>query len=141
MARVTLHFPAPVLFTHPLQLRISDINHGHHLGHDTLVSLFHDSRCQWLASHNMAEWDIDGLATVVAELVVNYRAEAFVNDTLQMELALGDIGNKSAEIYQQLRKGEKVIAVAKVSLVFFDIAARQSAPVPQAFLKLVRAEH
>lgn len=44
MERVRLSFPADdVVHRHPLTVRITDMNYGRHLGHDTLVSLLHEA--------------------------------------------------------------------------------------------------
>ncbi len=141
MSRVILEFPEPAIYSHPVRLRISDINYGNHLGHDTLVSLLHDARCGWLAKYGLTELTVDGesLGWVVAELVVNYRAEAFYDDQLQVELAIGEIGSKGAEIYHRVVGKEGVeVAVAKVGVVFFDYTKRKAAAVPENFIQLVK---
>ena len=141
MSRTTLEFPALAIYSHPVRLRISDINYGQHLGHDTLVSLLHDARCGWLAQQGLTELSVDGqsLGWVVAELTVNYRAEAFYADELDIELALGELGSKSAEIFHRVvRKDGVEIALAKVVVVYFDYVNRQAAKVPDNFKQLAQ---
>ncbi|WP_416885900.1 acyl-CoA thioesterase [Marinospirillum sp.] len=141
MARTQLDFPQPVLFSTQIGLRISDINYGQHLGHDTLVSLLHEGRCQWLAQAGYTEINLDGCGLVVAELVVNYRAEGFYPQQLTLELSLGDLSSKGAEIYHRLTNSQgEVIALAKVGLVFFDYQSRRPVAVPAGFLSLVKAD-
>ncbi|MBE0506022.1 MAG: acyl-CoA thioesterase [Marinospirillum sp.] len=139
MPRVSLDFPQSVVYSHVVRLRISDINYGQHLGHDTLVSLLHDARCGWLRQAQLSELSIGGdhIGWVVAELVVNYKAEAFYGDELHIELAVGEIGSKGAEIFHRVvSQAGAVVGVAKVGVVFFDFATRQAVAVPQAFLQL-----
>lgn len=139
MPRVSLDFPQAVVYSHVVRLRISDINYGQHLGHDTLVSLLHDARCGWLQQHQLSELSIDGgnLGWVVAELVVNYKAEAFYGDELHIELAVGEIGSKGAEIFHRVVSWDgRVIGVAKVGVVFFDFVSHQAVAVPPVFLEL-----
>lgn len=141
MSRIVLEFPAPAIYSHPVRLRIDDINYGQHLGHDTLVSLLHDARCGWLAEQGLTELSVDGksLGWVVAELAVNYRAEAFYADELQVELALGELGSKGAEIFHRVVRNDGVeIAVAKVGVVFFDYVTRKAAAVPENFKQLAK---
>ncbi len=141
MSRIVLEFPGPAIYSHTVSLRIDDINYGNHLGHDTLVSLLHDARCGWLAEQGLTELTVDGeaLGWVVAELVVNYRAEAFYADELQIELAIGDLGSKGAEIFHRVvRKDGVEIAVAKVGVVFFDYVTRKAAAVPENFKQLAK---
>ncbi|MED5525498.1 MAG: acyl-CoA thioesterase [Pseudomonadota bacterium] len=138
MARVQLTFPDTTLFQCALPLRISDINYGQHLGHDTLVTLLHEGRCQWLASHGLGEGNIEGTAQVVAELVVNYLGEAFYPEQLNMELAVGEMGRKGVEVFQRLsRQDGQPVAIAKVGIVFFNTAERCAVAVPEAFKALL----
>ena len=44
MARVKIEFPETTLFTHELSVRITDLNYGNHLAHDSLISLLHEAR-------------------------------------------------------------------------------------------------
>lgn len=141
MSRNNLAFPAPTIYSHPLRLRIGDINYGQHLGHDTLVSLLHDARCGWLATHGLTELTVDGksLGWVVADLTVNYRAEAFYADELLIELSIGVIGTKSAEIFHRVVRSDGVeIAIAKVTVVFFNYETRKAAAVPENLIDLIK---
>lgn len=142
MPRQHLCFPQErLVHRHQLTVRISDLNYGQHLGHDALVSLLHQARVSWWAAHGLAEWDIGGVGTVIADLAVEYRAEAFWNDHLTIELAVGDIGRKGAEIWHRIVKphadGEQEVAVARVGIVFFDFQSRQAVIVPEAFHQVV----
>lgn len=140
---VILNFPSPTIYRHSLSVRIDDINYGRHLGHDTLVSLLHDARCGWLAQQGLTELSIDGqsLGWVVADLIVNYRAEAFYADALTIELAIGKISAKGAEIFHKVVRNDGVeIALAKVGVVFFDYATHKAAAVPENFILLAKKD-
>ncbi|MFK7161768.1 thioesterase family protein [Marinospirillum sp. MEB164] len=140
MARIKLDFPEPVIFQTQIGLRISDINYGQHLGHDTLVSLLHEGRCQWLAQAGYTEINLDGCGLVVAELAVNYRAEGFYPQELTLELSLGELSSKGAEVYHRLSNAQgDLLAIAKVGLVFFDYQTRRPVAVPAGFLSLAQA--
>lgn len=129
-----------VLHSQSLKVRIDDINYGNHLGHDKLVSLLHDARCAWLHSHKLSEIKLgqDGLGWVVANLNVNYRAEAFFADQLTLELGLIKLGNKSVTLAQKVtNQHEEVLATAEVTLVFYDYHQRQAVAAPTVFKALV----
>lgn len=139
MSRIQLEFPDPVVFCCPLNVRVSDINYGQHLGHDTLVSLLHEARCRWLAEAGLSETSLDGgsVGWVVAELAVNYTAEAFYPDTLSIELAIGQVGRKGVEVYHRVVRGEdQTVAIAKTGLVFFDFTTHKAVEVPKKFKDL-----
>ncbi len=140
MARIKLEFPEQSLFSCQQSLRIADINYGQHLGHDTLISLLHEARCQWLASAGLTELNLDGqqkIGWVVAELAVNYLAEGFYPDQLTFELALGEQSAKGTEILQQVKRSDGTpLALAKLGVVFFDYHSRKAVQAPEAFLQL-----
>ncbi|ODC02504.1 hypothetical protein BFW38_02035 [Terasakiispira papahanaumokuakeensis] len=144
MSRQHLRFPHEKrVHRHQLKVRISDLNYGQHLGHDALVSLLHQARVSWWAAHGLAEWDIGGVGTVIADLAVEYRAEAFWDDCLTIELAVGEVGRKGAEIWHRIVKshpeGEQEIAIARIGMVFFDFQARQAVAVPDVFHQVIKA--
>lgn len=82
--------PKP-LFETNIAVRVSDINYGNHLGHDSLVSYFHEARVQFLNKLGYTELDISGLGILVTNLVVNYINEAFYADILTINIGVGDV--------------------------------------------------
>lgn len=128
------------LHSQSLKIRIDDINYGNHLGHDKLVSLLHNARCAWLHEHKLSEIKLgqDGLGWVVANLNVNYLAEAFFADQLTLELGLIKLGNKSVTLGQKVtNEHDELIATAEVSLVFYNYHQRQAVAAPDAFKALL----
>ncbi len=138
MSRLQLTFPQPVVYTHRLPVRINDINYGQHLGHDRLVTLLHEARCAWLAAAGYSEIDIQGTGLVIADLQLCYQAESFYGDTLDIQLALGELGSKSAQVYHQVVRvaDQQVIATARTTQVFFDYQTRKPTQIPEAFKRL-----
>jgi 4-hydroxybenzoyl-CoA thioesterase len=67
MQRVTIDWPDPSGFITELEIRITDINYGGHLGNDRLLSLVHEARVQWLASHDWTELDVDGIGLIMTD--------------------------------------------------------------------------
>ncbi|WP_231613494.1 acyl-CoA thioesterase [Halomonas sp. BC04] len=77
MDRIKLEFPeAAIVHRQPLSVRITDMNYGRHLGHDTLISLLHEARIQAFGALGLTEWDMGGYPSVVADLAVQYQSEA-----------------------------------------------------------------
>ncbi len=90
MERVRLEFPeADLVHRHPLTVRITDMNYARHLGHDALVSLLHEARSHAMASLGLGEADLVGHASVVADLAMQFQAEARWPDALVVETASG----------------------------------------------------
>ncbi|PIE44098.1 MAG: thioesterase [Gammaproteobacteria bacterium] len=135
MARVVIRFPEKIVFSHVMDVRIYDVNHGQHLGHDRLISLIHEARNRFFQSLGYEELNIEGTGIVVADLEVVYLGEAFAGEQVKVDVAVANFGGKNMEMFYQVVNAEsqKKIAQAKTGIVFFDYDARQPAPVPPAF--------
>ncbi len=137
MSRVVIDLPEAFHFSHAMDVRIYDINHGQHLGHDRLISLLHEARNRFFQSLGYQELDIEGVGIVVADLQISYLGEAFAGDSVRVDLAVGDFGRKNlAMVYQVVEAGSgRMIAKAKTGIVFFDYTERKAALIPEAFLR------
>jgi acyl-CoA thioester hydrolase len=141
MARVKLEIPAHKIFTTDIPVRITDINYGNHVGNDALVSIVHEARMQWLAANNYTELNIGGAALIMADLAVEYKAESFYGDTLNVTISIGEITKISFEIFYEItttRMDKKIlIANVKTGMVCFDYDARKVTSVPEIFKKFL----
>ncbi len=140
MARIQIEYPeAKPLHTQTMELRITDMNYGNHLAHDTLISLMHEARSKMFVAYGHKEIDIDGVGIVVADLAISYRAEVFYPDTLIIEVVADEFSRKGADlIYRVTRASDGgLVALAKTGIVFFDYQARSAVNMPEAFKKMV----
>lgn len=134
MERVTLDFPAAaVIHRHSLTVRVTDMNYGQHLGHDTLVSLLHEARAQAFAALDIPESDMHGYPSVVADLAVQYQHQARWPDALVIETAVPEPQGKALTVYQRISnvKSQKVVATARVNQLLLDMATGRPVDVPE----------
>lgn len=128
------------IYTVFLQVRISDINYGNHLGHDSLISLLHEARLQFLQSLGLNEIETDGIGIILTELVVSYKNEAFYGDNLVIGINFGQVKGSSFElIYQITQESGKLIARAATLMAYFDYKKRKVARAPAKFLNAFEA--
>jgi acyl-CoA thioesterase FadM len=115
-----------------LEVRVGDINYGRHLGHDALVTLVHEARARFFAAYGFSEWDVAGASTMVVELGVRYRAEAFWGDRLRIEIHVGRVRSRGCELrYGIVRAADGGrVAEATTSLVFVDPPSGRLRTVP-----------
>ncbi len=144
MARVKLIVPEKKIFVTEITVRITDINYGNHLGNDSLVSIIQEARMQWLATNNFTELNIEGASLIMADLAVEYKAEAFYADKLFIAIAIGEITRVSFELYYEItttRNAKKiVVALAKTGMVCFDYGVKKVVGVPEAFLTILQKD-
>lgn len=139
MARVVFDLPAHFGFATELQVYISHVNQGGHLDNAQLLSLVSEARVRFFRSLGYPEADVAGLATVVGDMVAQYKSEAFHGETLRVEMAPQDFNRYGFDlVFRMTEKTQgREIARGKTGIVFIDRAARKPAPVPESVRQLL----
>lgn len=133
MARIKIELPEKKLYDIDLAVRISDINYGNHLGNDSLVSILHEARMQWLRSLNFTELTIDGSGLIMSDLAVEYKAEAFYGDKLRVSIFVTEPSAVSFDLYYSVLNQNKVlIARAKTGMVCYNYEKRKVVSIPES---------
>jgi acyl-CoA thioester hydrolase len=129
MARIKLQLPEFFSFTCKIPVRISDINYGGHAGNDTIFSLVHEARVQFLRSLGWGELDFDGFGLIMADAAVEYKAELFYGELVQVSVKAGEFSRTGFELFYKLETLDpagrilKTIALAKTGMACFDYRA------------------
>lgn len=125
------------IFSTVLEVRIYDINYGHHLGHDSLVSLLHEARMRFLTKNGYSEMNIHGLGILVTNLYVNYLAESFYGNQLTIHIGINKISRTSIDfLYEVIDNSTlKSIARALTTITFYDYQHQKIAKIPEEFLR------
>ncbi|MFY0991363.1 acyl-CoA thioesterase [Halomonas sp. C05BenzN] len=134
MERVRLEFPAAdIVHRHPLTVRVTDMNYGRHLGHDTLVSLLHEARIQAFGALGLTEWDMGGYPSLVADLAVQYQSEARWPDALVVETAIPPPEGRVISVYHRVRhaEGGRPVATARLNVMLVDPDAGRPVAIPE----------
>jgi YbgC/YbaW family acyl-CoA thioester hydrolase len=140
MSRVKLDLPDKFKFSTEVQVRISDINYGGHLGNDATLSLIHEARVRFLNKYGFSESDIDGVGLIMVDAVVIYKSEGFYSDALKIDVTVADLSKSGCDfIYRITNKlTSKEVARAKTGIVFFDYKKRKVVAVPKKFNDIFR---
>lgn len=141
MSRVKIDFPEKYFNTIiKIPVRITDINYGNHVGNDSLVSIIHEARMQFLQTNNYTELNIEGIGLIMSELLVEFKNEAFYKDIIDVKIAMGDISRASFELLYKLiatRQHEEIfIANAKTTMVCYDYDSKKVTTIPEKFRKI-----
>ena len=138
MARVKLELPTRFLFETEIDVRVTDLNYGSHLGNDALLSLIHEARWRFLRAHGMSEADVGGRQIILADAAIVYRAEGFAGDRLRFEVTVGDFTRAGCDFFYRVTRvaDGKLVAEAKTGAVFLDPGTRRMTALPEAIKKL-----
>jgi len=135
MARINIKLPGKFAYSTQIKLRISDINYGGHLAHDSILSITHEARVRFLRSFGYTEGNIEGPGLILSDAALVYKSEAFYGQTLLVEIAVTDFSKYGCDLIYKLsdKKNLKEIARAKTGIVFFDYKIREICRVPKKF--------
>jgi acyl-CoA thioester hydrolase len=127
MARVELELPPSFLFTMDVPLRVSDMNYANHLGNDRVLALAQEVRVAWLASVGLSELDVGGVGIILADAMVEYRAEGRQGMVLDAALGVGEVRSRSVELFYRFtdRASGQELARVKTGVLCFDYQARK----------------
>ena len=138
MARIKIELPQDFLFKTEISLRISDINYGGHLGHDSVLSLTHEARVRFFKDNGFTELDVFGPGIIISDVAIQYKSEGFYGHTALVEIAVCDYVKYGCDlVYRLSEKGSgEEMAYVKTGIVFMHYEKREVAPVPEEFKKL-----
>ena len=137
MSRIKLKLPQKFIFSTYIDIRITDINYGGHLGNDSVLGIIHEARIRFLANKGFTEGDIAGAGIIMTDAVIQYSSEGFYGDKLKIEIAVDDVTSRSCDLFYRITnsKNGKEVVKAKTNILFFDYATKKPARIPDAFLK------
>lgn len=130
-----LSLPVHFSFSTEIQVRVSDINYGGHLGNDAVLALAQEARVRFLNHYGFTEHDVGGVGIIMTDAVVVYKAEAFYGDVLTIEVTVEDLETVGCDfLYRITRKDSgKEVARVKTGIAFFDYTARKVVEIPRQF--------
>lgn len=133
MARIKLQLPKTFSFSTEIPVRITDLNYGGHLANDSILSLIHEARMQFLKSAGYTELEFAGVGLIMADAAIEFKSEAFYGDVLRVYVTAGEFSKVGFDLYYEIIsvKDETAVAHAKTGMVCFDYAKRKVVSVPE----------
>lgn len=134
MARVQIDLPEKFPFNTTIQVRITDLNYGNHLGNDSVLSIVHEARVRFLGYLGYTELDVAGVGIIMADAAIQYKSEAFYGDELHIAVGVRDITKASFDLIYKITSNGRDIALVKTRLVCYDYTKKKIAVIPDSFL-------
>ena len=143
MGRVRLQLPPKLDFYTDVEIRISDINYGNHLGNDAVLRLINEARVRYLQHHGFTELDICGCGLVISDAAVVYKSQGYYGDLLQIEVTSAEPTRVGCDLYYRItnKATGRELARAKTGIVFFDYEANQMKDMPEEFRRIIPPEN
>ena len=134
MARIKIQVPSEFRFFTAIPVRITDLNYGGHVGNDTVLSIIHEARVQFLLSHGYRELDVEGVGLIMSDVSIEFKSELFYGDVVTARVAAGDFSGVGFDIYYRLEKGipseSRIVAIAKTGMVCYDYSINKIVKTP-----------
>lgn len=135
MPRIKLELPAVFPFSTDIQVRVTDVNYGGHLGNDSLLSFLQEARFRFFRSLGYSELDVEGIGTIMTDAAIVYKAEVFQGEVLRIDVAASDLQQSTCDLVYRVvnaLSGTEV-AHAKTGIAFFDYGRKKIVPMPEEF--------
>ena len=104
MARIKIELPPSFLFTAAIPVRITDINYGGHVGNDTVLSIIHEARMQFLHHFGYTEMNFGGTGLIMSDVGIEFKNELFYEDQVSVAVSIQEITRAGFALYYKLEK-------------------------------------
>lgn len=135
MARIKIQLPDHFSFSCSIPIRITDMNYGGHAGNDTILSIVHEARMQFLQSFGYTEMQFGGVGMIMADAAIEFKSELFYGDIVMASVAAGEFSKIGFELVYRLDKetnGKKIlVAIAKTGMICYDYEKKKIASMPE----------
>ena len=131
MSRIKLTLPEQFTFTATIPVRITDLNYGNHVGNDSVLSIIHEARMQFLIHHGFSELNCGGIGLIMSDVGIEFKKEIFYGDVLSVNIASNNFTSVGFDLYYKiLTKDGAVTALAKTGMICYDYDKKKIAQVP-----------
>ena len=135
MARIKIELPEKFHYETIIPIRITDLNYGNHVGNDTILSILHEARVQYLKHYGLEELDFAGVGLIMSDVAVEFKNEIFYGEKIIASVTVSEISKFSFNVYYKLEKENNdkriLVALAKTGMVCYDYGAKKVAAVPK----------
>ena len=98
MARIRIDLPDTFIYSTRIPIRITDLNYGGHVGNDTVLSLIHEARVQFLKHIGYTELNFAGVGLIMRDVTIEYKNELFYGETVIAHVSLTGLSRASFDI-------------------------------------------
>ena len=127
--------PEKFSFETMIPIRITDLNYGSHVGNDTILSILHEARVQFLENFGYGEFNFGALSLIMSDVAIQFKSEVFYGERLIASVVAQEFSKSTFEVYYKLEKeinGKKtIVALAKTGMVCYNYREKKIASIPE----------
>ncbi len=139
MNRIKIELPGNFHFSTTIQIRVTDLNYGGHVGNDTFLSIIQEARQQFLLSHGYEELSIAGVGLIMADVAIEFKKELNYGDTVKISVAAKDFDKLGFDLFYKLEiingLETQVTGKAKTGMLCYDYTEKKKVMVPEEVIK------
>jgi acyl-CoA thioester hydrolase len=129
MERVKINLPEEFTFSTVIDIRITDLNYGGHVGNDTFLSLMQEARQQFLISHGYKELSFEGYGLILVDAAIEYKKELNHRDVIKISVAASGFDKYGFDLFYKIEivtTTETFLAAkAKTGMLCYDYKKRR----------------
>jgi len=127
-------------FSHDQRILFSNINQALHVGSSQMANIIHDGRYIMLKSLGADELNLgDGkTGALLSDLVINFKAEIFLDETVTVETDIGEIEEKGFRIFYRILKNGKTAVLAETGHICFNFFEKVICAVPEVLIEKLK---
>ncbi|MFC2125398.1 acyl-CoA thioesterase [Bacteroidota bacterium] len=141
MARIKINLPKSFPFSTDIKVRITDLNYGGHVGNDSILSIIHEARIQYLISIGFEHEGKGpgGIGIIMTDAAIIYSGEIFYGESLNIKIAAIDIETYSFDLVYKITNlaTDKIVVKAKTNILCFDYGTRKRIEIPFELMKFI----
>jgi len=135
MERIKINLPEQFNFHTHINIRITDLNYGGHVGNDSFLSLIHEARQQFLKHYGYAELDFASVSLIMADAAIEFKKELNYGDTVRISVAVTGFDKLGFDLFYLIEivaaDNTTILAgKAKTGMLCYDYTAKKVVPVP-----------
>lgn len=142
MDRVKIKVPEKFHFTTEIDIRITDLNYGGHLGNDTFLSLAHEARYRFLAFLGYTELRMENVSLIMSDAAIEFKKELFGGERVIISIAANGFDKYGFDlIYLFEKKGineKMVVAKIKTGMLCYNYTEKKLELLPQVAMEKLK---
>ena len=132
MTRIRIELPKQFSFSTKIPIRITDLNYGGHVGNDTVLTLIHEARVQFLKHFGYDELNVEGTSLIMSDAAIEFKNELFYGDTITAFVTANNFSRVGFDLFYKLTRNETNIAFAKTGMICYNYNSKKVVSLPEA---------